>query len=87
VAEWVRHGRGRIAPTRAMGSWLEGEKLALLEHEIRTPLAAIRAIAEILREEDELEPAERAAMLEALLLEQARLARTLEALLDELAGS
>jgi signal transduction histidine kinase len=70
-----------------MGSWLEGEKLALLEHEIRTPLAAIRAIAEILREEDELEPAERAAMLDALLLEQARLARTLEALLDELAGS
>jgi signal transduction histidine kinase len=70
-----------------MGLPLEEGERALLEHEFRTPLAAIRAIAEILKEEADLEPAERAAMLDALLVEQARLARTLEALLDELAGS
>ena len=57
-----------------------------LAHEFRTPLAAIRAIGEILRDEAELGPAERRALLEALLVEQGRLARTLEAVLDELAG-
>ncbi|MCL6607434.1 MAG: hypothetical protein K6T74_04990 [Geminicoccaceae bacterium] len=86
MADWVRHGRGLPAPTRSIGSPLEQQTLALLEHEFRTPLAAIRAIAEILKEEDDLEPAERAAMLDALLIEQARLTRTLEALLEELAG-
>jgi len=62
----------------------EADRRERLEHELRTPLAAIRAIGEILRDEPDLAPAERAALLDALLVEQARLGRTLEALLDEL---
>ncbi|MCS6876679.1 MAG: hypothetical protein NZP72_00110 [Geminicoccaceae bacterium] len=57
----------------------------MLEHELRTPLTAIRAIAEILKEDSDLTAAEREALLDALLVEQARLARTLETLLDALA--
>lgn len=64
----------------------EREARAMLEHELRTPLAAIRAIGEILRDVPELDADERGALLDALLVEQDRLAGTLEALLDELLG-
>ncbi|MCS6779372.1 MAG: hypothetical protein NZ555_06700 [Geminicoccaceae bacterium] len=77
--------RAGALPAPTLG--LPPEGLLRLEHELRTPLAAIRAIAEILKDGADLLPAEREALLEALLAEQARLARTLEALLDELAGS
>jgi signal transduction histidine kinase len=75
----------RADAARAIGpAWAEGDAFARLEHEFRTPLAAIRAIGEILRDAPEPGPAERRALLDALLVEQARLTRTLEALLEEL---
>lgn len=74
---------GRAGPNATLGS--PGASFELLEHELRTPLTAIRAIAEILKEESDLTAAEREALLDALLVEQARLARTLETLLDALA--
>lgn len=76
--------RGGALPALTLG--LPPEAFLELEHELRTPLAAIRAIAEILKDGADLLPAEREALLDALLVEQARLARTLEALLDELAA-
>lgn|GEM_PF-5137425 len=81
---WLRGGRGRHASEPVVDPRFEADRRERLEHELRTPLAAIRAIGEILRDEPDLAPAERAALLDALLVEQARLGRTLEALLDEL---
>lgn len=80
----LRGGRGRQPSEPAIDRRFEPNRFEQLEHELRTPLAAIRAIAEILRDEPHLAPAERAALLDALLVEQARLGRTLEALLAEL---
>lgn len=77
-------GGGHAAPTRSIDRPLDDGTIARLEHEFRTPLAAIRAIGEILRDGPDLAPTERAALIDALLVEQARLGRTLEALLDEL---
>ncbi|MCS7267902.1 MAG: hypothetical protein NZ704_07575 [Geminicoccaceae bacterium] len=74
---------GRAGPNATLGS--PAASFELLEHELRTPLTAIRAIAEILKEDSDLTAAEREALLDALLVEQARLARTLETLLDALA--
>jgi signal transduction histidine kinase len=84
VAEGLFGGRAAGASDRRIVSRLAPDRLEALEHELRTPLAAIRAIAEILKDEADLSSAERAALLDALLVEQARLGRTLEALLDEL---
>ncbi len=75
---------GKPEPRAALARPLRGREL--LEHELKTPLTAIRAIAEILKDEMDLSAAERAALIDALLIEQARLARTLECLLAELAG-
>jgi len=84
VVRWA--SGGPVARAIGLGRPDAAELLGRLEHEFRTPLAAIRAIAEILRDAPDLGPEERAAMLDAILVEQSRLARTLEALLDELAG-
>lgn len=86
VVEWALGGRTAATRERGLLRPEAAEALERLEHEFRTPLAAIRAIAEILRDEPDLTPAERTAMLEGLLIEQSRLARTLEALLDQLAA-
>lgn len=53
-----------------------------LEHELKTPLASIRAISEILRDYPDISDAERHRMLEAVLVEQARLARTVDLVLE-----
>lgn len=77
----------RADAARAIGyGSVEDAVLARLEHEFRTPLAAIQAIGEILRDAPELQVQERRALLDALLVEQGRLTRTLEALLEELAA-
>ncbi|GBD44136.1 Sensor protein SphS [bacterium HR40] len=52
------------------------------EHELLTPLTAIRAIAEILRDHPELAPAERMLFVERLLAEQQRLEQCIARLLD-----
>lgn len=86
VVERASGGPGRAARARAVEPPVAAEARDRLEHEFRTPLAAIRAIGEILLDAPDLPAAERRALLEALLVEQARLAVTLEAVLDELAG-
>ncbi len=86
MVEWLGAGDRRGRGMRVLEAALDEAARERLEHELRTPLAAIRAIAEILLDEPHLTPAERSRLVEAILAEQARLARTLEALLDQLAG-
>jgi signal transduction histidine kinase len=50
-----------------------------LEHDLLTPLAAIRALAEILRDYPELSREDQLVFLERILGEQARLERRIEA--------
>jgi len=52
-----------------------------LEHELRTPLASILSIAEILRDHPEIDEAERRRFLEAMHEEGGRLAELVEHLL------
>lgn len=52
-----------------------------LEHELKTPLASIRAISEILLDYGDIPAAERNRMLEAMLEDQGRLARAVELVL------
>jgi signal transduction histidine kinase len=52
-----------------------------LEHELRTPVASLRSLAEILRDHPELSEAERNRFLDAMLAEARRLEGTLGAIL------
>ncbi len=52
-----------------------------LEHELRTPLASILSISEILRDHPELSEAERRRFLDAMHAESGRLASLVELLL------
>jgi signal transduction histidine kinase len=56
-----------------------------IEHELRTPLAAIRSLSEILHDTPELPEPERRRFLAAMLAENERLTRTVEHLLARLA--
>jgi signal transduction histidine kinase len=56
-----------------------------IEHELRTPLAAIRSLSEILYDTPELPEPERRRFLAAMLAESERLTRTVERLLARLA--
>lgn len=53
-----------------------------LEHELRTPLASLRSLAEILRDHPDLAEAERRRFLEAMISEARRLQGTLDAILE-----
>jgi signal transduction histidine kinase len=53
-----------------------------LEHELRTPVASLRSLAEILRDHPELSEAERSRFLDAMLAEARRLEGTLDAILE-----
>ncbi len=53
-----------------------------LEHELRTPLASLRSLAEILRDHPELSEAERRRFLDAMIGETQRLQGTLDAILE-----
>jgi signal transduction histidine kinase len=53
-----------------------------LEHELRTPLASMRSLSEILRDYPDLTDAQRRRFLESMLAENERLSRTIERLLD-----
>jgi signal transduction histidine kinase len=53
-----------------------------LEHELRTPLASLRSLAEILRDHPDLTEAQRRRFLDGMLEETERLGETLEALLQ-----
>lgn len=52
-----------------------------LEHELRTPLASLRSLSEILRDHPELSEAQRRRFLDGMLAESERLGRTIEELL------
>jgi signal transduction histidine kinase len=56
-----------------------------IEHELRTPLASIRSLSEIMRDYPDLTEDQRRRFLEVLLVENERLARTVERLLDSTA--
>lgn len=52
-----------------------------IEHELRTPLATLRSMAEILRDYPDLTEAQRQSFLESMLAENERLTRTIDRLL------
>lgn len=52
-----------------------------LEHELRTPLASLRSLAEILRDHPDLPEPERRRFLDAMIAETGRLQGTLDTLL------
>ncbi|HET6466829.1 MAG TPA: histidine kinase dimerization/phospho-acceptor domain-containing protein [Geminicoccaceae bacterium] len=56
-----------------------------IEHELRTPLAAIRSLSEILHDTPELPECQRRRFLAAMVAESERLTRTVEHLLARLA--
>lgn len=53
-----------------------------IEHELKTPLASIRSLSEIMRDYPDLPEAERRRFLEVMIHENERLARTVERLLS-----
>ncbi|MEK0084355.1 histidine kinase dimerization/phospho-acceptor domain-containing protein [Benzoatithermus flavus] len=55
-----------------------------IEHELRTPLASIRSLSEIMRDYPDLTEDQRRRFLEVLLVENERLARTVEQLLGSI---
>ena len=64
--------------------------VAMLGHELRTPLAAIRAIAELLADDEpdrRLSPAERQRLLGAVVAEAERMSRLLDRLPDRTAAT
>ena len=52
-----------------------------IEHELKTPLTSIRSLSEIMRDYPDLSETERQRFLEVMLVENERLARTVEKLL------
>jgi signal transduction histidine kinase len=52
-----------------------------IEHELKTPLASIRSLSEIMRDYPDLTEDQRQRFLEVMLRENERLARTVERLL------
>ncbi|HEX4298244.1 MAG TPA: ATP-binding protein [Devosia sp.] len=61
---------------------LKDDFLATVNHELRTPLASIRAFSEILREHADLPAAERTEFLSIVVVESERLTRLINQLLD-----
>lgn len=53
-----------------------------LEHELRTPLASLRSLAEILRDHPDLAEGDRRRFLDAMIAETWRLQGTLDAILE-----
>jgi Na+/proline symporter/nitrogen-specific signal transduction histidine kinase len=61
---------------------LKDDFVATVSHELRTPLTAIRTFSQILRENPDLEPAERARQLGIVIKESERLTRLINQILD-----
>jgi signal transduction histidine kinase len=53
-----------------------------IEHELRTAVACVRSLSEIVRDHPDMADDERRAFLEAIVTESERLSRTVERLLD-----
>jgi signal transduction histidine kinase len=56
-----------------------------LEHELRTPLASVRSLSEIIRDHPDLTEDQRRRFLDGILRENERLTRTVERLLGSTA--
>ncbi|MFZ1426227.1 MAG: histidine kinase dimerization/phospho-acceptor domain-containing protein [Geminicoccaceae bacterium] len=56
-----------------------------IEHELRTPLASMRSVSEIMRDYPDLTDDQRQRFLDAILDDNARLARMVERLLNSVA--
>ncbi|MFD2189733.1 ATP-binding protein [Pistricoccus aurantiacus] len=61
---------------------LKDEFVAMVSHELRTPLTSIRAFAEILKENPNLDEAKQAHFLDVVVRESQRLSRLIEDILD-----
>jgi Na+/proline symporter/nitrogen-specific signal transduction histidine kinase len=61
---------------------LKDDFVATVSHELRTPLTSIRTFSEILRDNPDLEPAERARQLGIVIKESERLTRLINQILD-----
>ena len=53
-----------------------------IEHELRTPVACVRSLSEIVRDHPDMTEDQRRAFLDAIVSESERLSRTVERLLD-----
>ena len=53
-----------------------------IEHELRTPVACVRSLSEIVRDHPDMTEDQRRAFLDAIVTESERLSRTVERLLD-----
>lgn len=63
-------------------STVKDEFISTVTHELRTPLTSIRAFAEILQDNPDLEDDERQSFLETLVRESERMSRLIEQVLD-----
>jgi signal transduction histidine kinase len=61
---------------------LKDDFVATVSHELRTPLTSIRTFSQILRDQPDLEPAERARQLGIVIKESERLTRLINQILD-----
>ncbi|MBF0627116.1 MAG: histidine kinase [Magnetococcales bacterium] len=61
---------------------LKDEFISTVSHELRTPLTSIRAFSEILRDNEEMEPADRRRFTEIIIKEAERLTRLVNQILD-----
>ena len=61
---------------------LKDDFMASVTHELRTPLAAIRAVAELMRDDSEMPAAQRADFLDIVVVETERLGRLVNQVLD-----
>jgi signal transduction histidine kinase len=53
-----------------------------IEHELRTPVACVRSLSEIVRDHPDMTEDQRRTFLDAIVSESERLSRTVERLLD-----
>jgi Na+/proline symporter/nitrogen-specific signal transduction histidine kinase len=61
---------------------LKDDFMSSVTHELRTPLASIRALTELMRDEPEMEPAQRQQFLGIVVAESERLSRLVNQVLD-----
>jgi signal transduction histidine kinase len=61
---------------------LKDDFMSSVTHELRTPLASIRALAELMRDEPDMEPAQRQQFLALVVAETERLSRLVNQVLD-----
>jgi signal transduction histidine kinase len=66
-------------------SMLDDMSFEEIEHELKTPLASMRSLSEIMRDYPDLTEDQRRRFLEVILSENKRLARTVERLLGSTA--